>query len=139
MANSTAVSVQFKLDCMNQFLANTISTLKAALYQASATTNGSNTAYTATGEVSGGSYSAGGVAVTNGTSPSSTGTTAFWTPSASIAFTGLSSATTDCIMIYDTARANKAIGTWTFSSQTVTGTLTLTMPTNGASTGLLRL
>ena len=140
MANSTAVSVQFKVDSMAAILPGGISTLKAALYLASATTNGSNTAYTATGEVSGTNYSAGGVAVTAANAPSSTGTTAFWTPSANIVYTNVTLSTAfDCVMLYDTARTNKAIGTWTFGSQTVTaGTLTLTMPVNDASTGLLR-
>ena len=45
----------------------------------------SNSAYTATGEVSGTNYTAGGVSVTNANTASSlTGTTAYWTPSAAI-------------------------------------------------------
>lgn len=140
MANSTAVSVQFKQDSMTAILPGGISTLKAALYLASATTNGSNTAYTATGEVSGTNYAAGGVAVTAATAPAVTGTTCYWTPSANIVYTNVTLATAfDCVMLYDTARTNKAIGTWTFGSQTVTaGTLTLTMPTNDAANALLR-
>lgn len=140
MANTTAVSVQFKVDSMTAILPGGISTLKAALYLASATTNGSNTSYTATGEVSGAGYTAGGVAVTAANAPSSTGTTAFWTPSASIVYSTVTLATAfDSVMIYDTARTNKAIGVWNFGSTTVNaGTLTLTMPTNDASTGLLR-
>lgn len=140
MANSTAVSVQFKQDSMTAILPAAIATLKAALYLVSATTNGSNTAYTATGEVSGTNYTAGGVAVTAATAPQVTGTTVYWQPSANIVYTSVTLATAfDCVMIYDTARANKAIGTWTFGSQTVTaGTLTLTMPTNDSSNALLR-
>lgn len=140
MANSTAVSVQFKQDSMTAILPGGISTLKAALYLASATTNGSNTAYTATGEVSGTNYTAGGVAVTAAAAPAVTGTTCYWTPSANIVYTNVTLATAfDCVMLYDTARTNKAIGTWTFGSQTVTaGTLTLTMPTNDAANALLR-
>ena len=140
MANTTAVSVQYKLDSMAAILPAAIATLKAALYLASATTNGANTAYTATGEVSGTGYTAGGVAVTAATGPAVTGTTAFWTPSAPIVYTTVTLATAfDAVMIYDTARTNKAIGVWNFGSQTVTaGTLTLTMPTNDASTALLR-
>lgn len=140
MANSTAVSVQFKQDSMTAILPAAIATLKAALYLVSATTNGSNTAYTATGEVSGTNYTAGGVAVTAATAPQVTGTTVYWQPSANIVYTSVTLATAfDCVMIYDTARANKAIGTWTFGSQTVTaGTLTLTMPANDSANALLR-
>lgn len=140
MANTTAVSVQFKLDALTALLPGAIGTLKAALYLVSATTNGANTAYTATGEVSGSNYTAGGVAVTAATAPASSGTTAYWTPSANIVYTTVTLATAfDAVMIYDTARSNKAIGVWTFGSQTVTaGTLTLTMPTNDSSNALLR-
>ena len=115
-------------------------TLKAALYLASATTNGSNTAYTATGEVSGTNYSAGGVSVTNGNAAGLTSTTAYWTPSASITYTTVTLSTAfDAVMIYSTTDANRNLGVFTFGSQTITaGTFTLTMPTNDSSTALIR-
>lgn len=115
-------------------------TLKAALYLASATTNGSNSAYTATGEVSGTNYTAGGVSVTNANTAGLTGTTAYWTPSASITYTTVTLSTAfDAVMIYSTTDTNRNIGVFTFGSQTITaGTLTLTMPTNDSSTGLVR-
>ena len=116
-------------------------TLKAALYLASATTGPSNAAYTATGEVSGSGYTAGGVSVTNANTAGLTGTTAFWTPSASISYPTVTLATAfDAVMIYSTTDANRNIGVYTFASQTITaGTLTLTMPTNDSSTGLMRI
>ena len=140
MANTTAVSVQFKVDSMTAILPGAIGTLKAALYLTSATTNGSNTAYTATGEPTGAGYTAGGVAVTAATAPSASGTNAIWTPTASIVFTTITpSGAVDSVMIYDTARTNKAIGVWNFGTQTITaGTLTLTMPANGVGTALLQ-
>lgn len=115
-------------------------TLKAALYLASATTNGTNTAYTATGEVSGTNYSAGGVSVTNANTAGLTSTTAYWTPSASITYTTVTLSTAfDAVMIYSTTDTNRNIGVFTFGSQTITaGTFTLTMPTNDSSTGLVR-
>ena len=115
-------------------------TLKAALYLASATTNGSNTAYTATGEVSGTGYSAGGISCTNANSAGLTSTTAYWTPSASLVYTTVTLSTAfDAVMIYSTTDTNRNIGVFTFGSQTITsGTLTLTMPTNDATTGLVR-
>jgi hypothetical protein len=61
-------------------------TVKAALYLATASLGAATTAYSATGEVTGTGYSAGGVTVTNATDPTSSGTTAIWTPSASIVF-----------------------------------------------------
>ncbi len=139
MANTAAVSVQFKSDAMSGVL-NGVSSLKAALYLASATITGATTAYTATGEVSGTNYTAGGVAVANTNNVAVTGSTAYWTPSANIQYPNVTLSTSfDAVLLYDTARTNKAIGVWTFSPQTViAGTLTLVMPTNDAANALLR-
>jgi hypothetical protein len=116
-------------------------TLKGALYLASATTGPSNTVYTATGEVSGSGYSAGGVSVTNGNTAGLTGGTTYWTPSATISFGTVTLSTAfDAVMIYDTGASNRNIGVFTFGSQTVTAApFSLTMPTNDSSTGLIRL
>jgi intracellular septation protein A len=121
--------------------ATTADTFKAALYLASATVDATTTAYSATGEVSGTNYTAGGVTVTFGTVPATSGTTAFVTPSASITYSAVTLSTAfDCVLIYNSTQSNKAVSVHTFGSQTVTaGTFTLTMPTNDASTGLIRL
>ena len=124
----------------------TTDTLKAALYLASATVNAATTAYSASNEVSGTGYVAGGVTVTNATAPNSTNTTAtagvaFFTPSASITYTTVTLTTAfDAVLIYNSTQSNKAISVHTFGSQTVTaGTFTLTMPSNTTSTALIRL
>jgi hypothetical protein len=124
----------------------TTDTVKAALYLASATINAATTAYSATGEVSGTNYTAGGVTVTNATAPTSTNSSAtagvaYWTPSASITYTTVTLTTAfDTVLLYNSTQSNKAISVHTFGSQTVTaGTFTLTMPSNTTSTALLRL
>jgi len=124
----------------------TTDTVKAALYLASATVNAGTTAYSATGEVSGAGYSAGGVTVTNANTPTSTNSTstagvAYWTPSASITYTSVTLATAfDCVLVYNSTQSNKAISVHTFGSQTITaGTFVLTMPSNTTTTALLRL
>jgi hypothetical protein len=121
-------------------------TFKAALYYTTATLNASTTAYSATGEVSGTNYSAGGISVTNATAPtatnsSSTAGVAYWTPSASFTYTNVTITTAfDTVLIYNSTQSNKAVSVHTFGSQTVTaGTFTLTMPTNNTSSALLRL
>lgn len=150
MANTQAMCTSFKGELLvghHNFgtgvvrAATTADTLKAALYLTTATINASTTAYTATGEVSGTGYTAGGVTVTNATAPATSGTTAYWTPSASISFSSVTLSTAfDCVLIYNSTQSNKAVSVHTFGSQTVTaGTFTLTMPTNDASTGLIRL
>jgi len=126
--------------------ATTADTVKAALYLASATLNASTTVYSATGEVSGTNYTAGGVTVTNATAPTSTNssTTAgvgYWTPSASIVYTNVTLSTSfDTVFLYNSTQSNKAISVHTFTAQTITaGTFTLTMPTNSTTNALIRL
>jgi hypothetical protein len=151
MANTQALTTSFKVDLLNGLHAfgttvvrasTTKDTFKGALYLASATLNASTTAYTATGEVSGTGYTATGVTVTNATAPSSSGTTAFWTPSASLSWTTVTLSTSfDAVLIYnDTAAGKNSVGVFTFGAQTVTaGNFSLTMPTNDAVTGLIRI
>lgn len=121
-------------------------TFKAALYEATATYDASTTAYSVTGEVSGSGYTAGGVTVTNATPPTYTNTSAtagtgYWTPSASIVYTGVTLTTPfDAMVLYNSTQSDKAVAVFTFGSQTITsGNFTLTMPSNTTSTALLRL
>ena len=149
MANTQAMCSSFLGELMtatHNFTTGTGNTFKAALYLASATVNASTTAYSSSNEVTGTNYVAGGVTVTNGTSPlsSNTSTTAgvgYWTPSASITYTNVTLTTAfDAVLIYNSTSSNKAVSVHTFGSQTVTaGTFTLTMPSNTTSTALLRL
>lgn len=150
MSNTQAMCTSFKGEILSgvHALGTTVTrattaadTLKAALYVTTATINAATTAYSATGEVSGAGYSAGGVTVTNATAPTTSGTTGYWTPSASITYTSVTLTTAfDCVLIYNSTQSNKAISVHTFGSQTVTaGTFTLTMPTNDASNALIRI
>jgi len=138
MANTQGISGTVKQAALSAVVDG--KTLKGALYLASATTGPTNTAYTATGEVSGTNYTAGGASVTNANTAGLTSTTAYWTPSASISWTTVTLSTAfDAVMIYSTTDTNRNIGVFTFGSQTVTaGNFTLTMPTNDSSTGLVR-
>lgn len=150
MANTQALCTSFKGEILSGIHAlgttvtrgaTTADTIKAALYLASATINAATTAYTATGEVSGTGYTAGGVTVTNATAPTTSGTTGYWTPSASLTWSTVTLATAfDCVLFYNSTQANRAISVHTFGSQTVTaGNFTLTMPTNAAATALVRI
>jgi len=151
MANAQALSTSFKVDLLNGLHAfgasvirgaTTKDSFKGALYLATGSQGAATTAYSSTNEVSGTGYSATGAAFTNATAPTSTGTTAFWTPSASIAWTTVTLATAfDALTMYnDTSAGKLAVGTFTFGSQTITaGNFTLTMPTNDSTNALLRL
>lgn len=155
MANTQSMTTSFMRELMtgtHNFgtspirASSTADTFKAALYLTTATVNASTTAYSSTDEVSGAGYSAGGVVVTNATPPASTNTSAtagvaYWTPSASITYTSVTLSTAfDCVLIYNSTQADKAVSVHTFGSQTVTaGTFTLTMPSNTTAAALLRL
>jgi hypothetical protein len=139
MANSPGISGVAKQAALSAIVDG--KSLKAALYLTSATTGPTNTVYTATGELANtGNYATGGASVTNGNTAGLTGTTTFWTPSANIVWSNLtSSGAFDATMIYSTTDTNRNIGVFTFGSQTVSaGNFTLTMPTNDSSTGLVR-
>ena len=156
MANTQAICDTLRVDLLNGGHAfgaqpangvRTVTTkdvFKAALYFASATVNRSTTVYSATGEVTGTGYTAGGVTVTNATAPANTGGTgivAFWTPSAGFAWSTFTAVAFDAVLVYnDSITAKNAVAVFTFGSQTVTaGNFTLNMPSNDLSTGLLRL
>lgn len=155
MANVAALCTAFKQELLNGShafgaqAANTVRTVttkdvfKAALFLASASRGAADTVYNNTGELAGtGGYTQGGVTVTNATAPTTTGTTAFWTPSANFVWSSFtSSGAFDAVVIYNSSATNlNEVGVYTFGSQSVTaGTFTLTMPANAAGTALIQL
>lgn len=148
MANSAGLCTSFKVELFTAHhnFGTTVTrggtgadAFKFALYQTTATIGPSTTAYTATGEVSSANYTAGGATITNGVAPTSSGTTAYWTPSASVSWTTVSF-TTDCALLYNDTQGDRAVGSYTFSSQTVSsGNFTLTMPSNTNTTALIQI
>jgi hypothetical protein len=155
MANTQALTTSFMGELMTAThnfgtapvrASGATDTFKAALYLTTATVDASTTAYSASDEVSGAGYTAGGVTVSFGTPPTATNASAtagvaFVTPSASITYTTVTLATAfDAVLIYNSTQADKAVSVHTFGSQTVTaGTFTLTMPANTTTTALIRL
>jgi hypothetical protein len=151
MANVQSICTSFKVDLLNGLHAfgtsvvrgaTTKDSFKGALYLASGSQGAATTAYSATNEVSGTGYTATGTAVTNATAPTSTGTTAFWTPSASLVWTTVTLSTSfDCLTIYnDTSAGKNAVAVFTFGATTITaGNFTLSQPTNDSTNALIRL
>ena len=140
MANSQAICTAAKVAALTAIVPNG-DTIKGALYNSTASIGAGTAAYTSTGETSGTGYTAGGATVTHGTAPASSGTTAFWTPSAALSWSGLTLASAvDCILIYNVSQANLAIGSFTFGALTITaGTLTINFPANTSSDALVRI
>lgn len=155
MANSQGLCTSFKQELLNGSHAfgtqgangvRTVTTkdvFKAALFLASASRGVTDTVYSTTGELAGtGNYTQGGVTVTNATAPTTSGTTAFWTPSASFSWANLtSSGSFDAVVLYNSSSTlTLEVAVFTFGAQSITaGTFTLTMPTNDATNGLVRI
>lgn len=150
MANTQAMCTSFKQELLtgHHAFGTTVTrgstapdTFKAALYLTTATYNASTTAYSTTGEVSGTNYTAGGVTISSWVAPTSSGTTAYTTPSGSFQWTNVTLSTAfDAVLIYNASQGNRAVGVHTIGSQTITASnFTVTMPVNDASNALVRI
>lgn len=107
---------------------------KIALYTASASLNEDTTEYSSTDEVTGTGYSAGGVTLT-GTVISSSGFTAY------VNFDDVSfgaDVTARCALIYNSSKANRSVVVLDFGSDKTSTNFTITMPSNTATSALIR-
>lgn len=114
-------------------------TYKVALYTSSATMDATTTAYSATNEVSGAGYTAGG-ATLSGFSVTTSGTTAIldWTTDPSWANATI---TARGALIYNSTKSNKAVYIIDFGADktSTNGTFTVTFPIADATNGLIRI
>ena len=147
MAITQAMCTSFKVDLLNGIHAfgttvaragTTADTMYMALYTSSATLDDTTTAYTATNEVSGTGYSAGGQALTT-VAPTSSGTTAYldfddetWTSS---------NITARGALIYNSTQSNKSVAVLDFGSDktSTAGDFTVVFPTADASNAIIRI
>jgi hypothetical protein len=109
-------------------------TLKIALYTAEADLNAATTVYSAANEVTGSGYAAGGIVLT-GVTIGSDGYTAF-VNFANAAFGA--AVTARCALIYNSTKANRSVAVLDFGSDKTSASFTITMPTNTATTALIR-
>jgi len=141
MAISQAMCTSFKVELLtatHDFTNSTGDTFKIALYTSSASLDASTTAYSATNEVSGTGYTAGGNTLTNVT-PTSSGTTAF----TDFADTTWSTATITAngALIYNSSKSDKAVAVLAFGGDktSTAGDFTIVFPTADASNAIIRL
>lgn len=119
-------------------------TFKIALYTGSANINQSTTAYTATGEVVGTGYTAGGKTLTVSTSPTS-GTNSQSVPTAYISFANATwpgaTFTARGALIYNATEGNKSVAVLDFGSdKTVSNdTFQIIFPTPDANSAIVRI
>lgn len=111
-------------------------TLKLALYTSNATLDENTTVYSATNEVSGTGYSAGGIVLTGATINTTNSVVyvdfndAVWSPAAFTAAGGL---------IYNVSKGNKSVAVVSFGADKIaTNTFTVQMPTNSPNSALIR-
>ena len=113
-------------------------TFKMALYTGNANLNQGTTAYSATNEVVGTGYTAGGLTLTGviiNTDPTTSTVyinfnNAVWSPAAF---------TARCALIYNTSASNASVAVIDFGSdKSCSKTFTVTMPANTSTTALIR-
>ena len=140
MPNTQAMPTQMKVDVLlgvHNFTASTGDVFKIALYNSTASYNASTSTYSATNEITGTGYTAGGLTLTNVT-PVANGTAgvvdfndAVWTGA---------SFTARGALIYNTSKSNKVVAVLDFGAdQTVSsGTFTVQFPVADSANAIIR-
>jgi hypothetical protein len=132
----------FKVELLvgtHNFTTGTGDTYKLALYDNSASFTAATTAYTATNEVSGTGYSAGGGTLTNVT-PTSSGTTAF-IDFADLTFSTATITAYGALIYNSSAAGNPAVCILDFggAKTSTAGDFTIVFPTADASNAIVRI
>jgi hypothetical protein len=132
----------FKKELMtatHDFTASTGNTFKLALYDNNASFTAATTAYTATNEVSGTGYSAGGGTLTNIT-PTTSGTTAF-ADFSDLTFSTATITARGALIYNDTAAGDPSVVVLDFGGDktSTAGDFTIVFPTADASNAIIRI
>ena len=138
MAITQALCTSAKADFLGGVIDLDTDVMKIALYTSSATLDATTTVYSATNEVVGDGYTAGGNTLT-GATISTSGTTAFvdfsdttWT-TATITARGA--------LIYDSSKSDKAVAVLDFGADktSTAGDFTVQFPANDAANAIIRI
>ena len=127
------------MEAKHNFLLSGGDTFKLAMYDNNASFTAATTAYTATNEVSGTGYSAGGGTLTR-IDPSSSGTTAFTTFS-DLTFSTATVTARGALIYNDTASGDPTVIVLDFGADktSTAGDFTIQFPTADASTAIIRI
>ena len=127
------------MEAKHNFLLSGGDTFKLAMYDNNASFDASTTAYTATNEVSGTGYSAGGGTLTR-IDPSSSGTTAF-TSFSDLTFSTATVTARGALIYNDTASGDPTVIVLDFGADktSTAGDFTIQFPTADASTAIIRI
>ncbi len=138
MAITQAFCTSAKAEFLGGIIDLDTDVMKIALYTSAATLSAATTAYSATNEVVGTGYTAGGNTLA-GATISTSGTTAF------VDFTdtvwSTATITARGALIYDSSKANRAVAVLDFGADktSTSGDFTIQMPANDAANALIRI
>lgn len=143
MAITQAMCTSFKVALLNgemDFSSDTTQTFKIALYTSSATLDATTTAYSATNEVSGTGYTAGGEELTISTNPTSSGTTAYLDFS-DVTWTSATITARGALIYKADGGTNPAVAVLDFGADksSSAGDFTVIFPTADASNAIVRV
>ena len=138
MAITSAICKSFKKEILEGVHDLRVDEIKVALYDSSATLNADTTEYSATNEVSGTGYTAGGLALTV-VAPAINGSKAI--VDFSDASWAASSITASGALIYNASQLNKAIAVISFggSRASSAGIFRITFPAADADNAIIRI
>lgn len=127
------------MEAKHNFLLSGGNTFKLAMYTNSASFDASTTAYTATNEVSGTGYSAGGGTLTR-VDPTTSGTTAF-TDFGDLTFSSSTITARGALIYNDTAAGDPSVVVLDFGSDksSTSGDFVIQFPTADASSAIIRI
>jgi hypothetical protein len=143
MAITQAMPTSFKvelLQAVHNFGPTSANTFKIALYTNSATLDATTTVYSSTNEVVSTNYTAGGLALSISTTPTSGGTTAFISFTSPVTWSGVTF-TTRGALIYNSTQSNKAVAVLSFGTDQIVsgGDFNIIFPAAAAATAILRV
>jgi hypothetical protein len=139
MAFQQGQTLSFRSDIVQGDQDLSANTLKMALYDGFATLGPTTTAYSTTNEVVGTGYTAGGRVITGVTINTDANTNTVYINFNNVSWPG-ASFTARGALIYNSSQSNKSIAVLDFGSDKIftSASNTVVMPTNSASTALLR-
>lgn len=148
MAITQAMATSFKVEILTAYhnFGTTVTragtgadTFKIALYTSAATLGATTTAYSATNEITGTGYTAGGNTLTISQVPTSTSTTA-WLDFADSTWTA-ATITANGALIYNSTQANRAVAVLAFGGDktSTAGDFTIIFPTADSTNAIIRI
>ena len=142
MAITQVLTDTFKQDCLDgaQNLGSSGNTLKIALYTSSATLGATTSAYSATNEVSGTGYTAGGATLSSQAVAFDSSNNVAYFDAADPAFT-TATITARGALIYNNSKSNASIAVLDFGSDftSTAGTFTIQLPSAAYNTAIIRI